>query len=57
MAEEMQAPELAQIVAQLRELLAWLDANGYSHAAIDINSALEKLDPGCLTIDDLVSPN
>lgn len=47
-------PELPDIVAELETLLAWLDANGHSEAAIDINSALEKLAPSGITVDQLV---
>jgi len=46
--DEMKAVEnelqLQQIVAQLREILTWLDDRGLALAAIDVNSALEKLE-------------
>jgi hypothetical protein len=54
MSESTEEPELAEVVLQLRSLLAWLDANGHSHAAIDLNGALEKLAPSGLTVDQLV---
>jgi hypothetical protein len=54
MTSDAKAPELAEIVAQLRKLLAWLDQNSHPAAAIEINNAIEKLAPSNLTVADVV---
>jgi hypothetical protein len=56
MTKQTEPGEFAAIVAQLRDLLAWLDKHGYSHAAIDVNSALERLSTDNLKIDGLLPP-
>ena len=33
------------VVVQLREILAWMDANGEPFAAAHINQAIEVMDP------------
>lgn len=41
---DLPAPlNLADAVERLMSVLYWLDANGYPWAAIDVNSALEKM--------------
>ncbi len=35
--------DLSDAVERLMSVLYWLDANGHSRAAIDVNDALEKL--------------
>jgi hypothetical protein len=42
---EARALEREGIVLQLREVLAWLDANEEPMAAIHVNQAIEVLDP------------
>jgi hypothetical protein len=54
MTSDAKAPDLAEIVAQLRKILAWLDQNGHQAAAIEINSAIEKLAPSNLTVAEVV---
>ena len=52
------ATQRAGIVTQLRDVLAWLDANKEPMAAIHVNQAIEVLDPTTgFTIPDTESLN
>lgn len=44
-AEDMRSIERGQVVATLRDVMAWLDANNEPFAAGHVNQAIETLDP------------